>query len=52
MGKITFERDNQRKEYRQFMMARKHNLEILSTDGIVYWTEKIKDSLVKKPYTI
>jgi len=52
MGKIPFERENQRKEYRQFMVARKHNLEILYTDGTVYWVEKIKDSHVKKPYTI
>jgi len=34
------------------MVARKHNLEILYTDGAVYWIEKIKDSNVKKPYTI
>ena len=52
MGKIIFERENEKKEYRQFMVARKHNLEILYTDGIVYWLEKIKDSFVKKPYTI
>ena len=53
MGKITLNRNNEGlKEYRQFMTSRKHSLEILYTDGIVYWNEPIKDSFVKKPYII
>ena len=34
------------------MMSRKHNLEVLYTDGVVYWIEKVKDSFVKRPYII
>ena len=40
------------KEYRQFMVRRKKDLEIIYTNGVVYWTEKIQKSKVFSPFFI
>ena len=29
------------KQYRQFMVSRNHHLEVLYTNGLIYWTEKV-----------
>ena len=40
------------KEVRQFMVRRKRHLEIIYTNGLEYWTEKVDKSEVKHPYYI
>ena len=34
------------------MVRRNHNLEVLYTDGKLYWTEMVRDSQVNSPYMI
>ena len=34
------------------MIRRNQNLEILYTNGEIYWTETVKDSQVNSPYII
>ena len=40
------------KEVRQFMVRRKRHLEIVYTNGLEYWTERVDKSEVKHPYYI
>jgi hypothetical protein len=40
------------KEYRQFIVSRKNHLEMVYTNGIIYWAEKIEGSDVKRPFFI
>jgi hypothetical protein len=32
------------KEYRQFIISRKNHLELVYTNGLIYWAEKIEGS--------
>ena len=43
---------NEYKEYRQFMVRRKKHLEMIYTNGIIYWVDKIHGSQVNPPFCI
>ena len=50
--KCDLSKYDQVKEYRQFMVRRRKHLEIMYTNGIVYWNQKVAKSEVKTPYFI